>query len=122
MFPSCSRQRVSCNGVFAAYRLSAATPVLRSGGGSLTSSPREQCGSKDEAHVRSGEVCEPQAMAGPVLPDHFGFLVELRQMLLVDAIDLNLHLGMPALHQDGEFADQSSRAKPFKQDFLSHNS
>ena len=41
-------------------------------------------------------------------------------MLLVDAIDfLGLHLGKPALDQDGEFADQSSRTKPFKQDFLS---
>ena len=37
---------------------------------------------------------------------------ELRQMLLVDAIDLGLHLGMPTLDQDGEFADQPSRAKP----------
>ena len=39
---------------------------------------------------------------------------ELRQMLLVDAINLGLHLGMPALDEDGEFADQSARAKPFK--------
>jgi hypothetical protein len=37
---------------------------------------------------------------------------ERRQMLLVDAIDLGLNLGMPALDQDGEFADQPSRAKP----------
>ena len=28
---------------------------------------------------------------------------ELRQTLLVDAIDLGLHLRMPALDQDGEF-------------------
>ena len=33
---------------------------------------------------------------------------ELRQMLLVDEIDPGLHLGMPALDQDGEFADQPS--------------
>jgi hypothetical protein len=39
-------------------------------------------------------------------------------MLPVDAIDLGLHVGMSALHQDGELAHQSSRAKPFKQDFL----
>ena len=39
-------------------------------------------------------------------------------MLLVEAIDLNLHLGMPVLHQDGKFADQSSRAKPLKENFL----
>ena len=37
---------------------------------------------------------------------------ELRQMLLVDAINLGLHLGMPALDQDRELADQPSRAKP----------
>jgi hypothetical protein len=37
---------------------------------------------------------------------------ELRQMLLVDAINLGLHLGMPVLDQDREFADQPSRAKP----------
>ena len=30
----------------------------------------------------------------------------LRQMLLVDAIDLGLYLGMPALDQDGEFTHQ----------------
>jgi hypothetical protein len=30
-------------------------------------------------------------------------------MLLVDAMDLGLHLGMPALDQDGEFTDQPSR-------------
>ena len=29
-------------------------------------------------------------------------------MLLVDAIDLGLHLGMPALDQDREFTDQPS--------------
>jgi hypothetical protein len=34
---------------------------------------------------------------------------ELRQMLLVDAIDLGLHLGMPALDRDGEFTHQPSR-------------
>ena len=33
-------------------------------------------------------------------------------MLLVDAINLGLHLGMPALDQDRDFADQPSRAKP----------
>ena len=33
---------------------------------------------------------------------------ELRQMLPVGAIDLGLHLGMPALDQDREFADQPS--------------
>ena len=37
---------------------------------------------------------------------------ELRQMFLVEAIDLGLHLGMPALDQDGEFTHQPSRAKP----------
>ena len=57
-------------------------------------------------------------MASPVLPDHFGFLASFARFLLVDAIDLSLHLGMPALHQDGEFPDQSSRAKPLEQDFL----
>jgi hypothetical protein len=39
---------------------------------------------------------------------------ELRQTLLVDAINLGLHLGMPALDQDREFADQPSRAKPIE--------
>ena len=39
-------------------------------------------------------------------------------MLLVDAIDLGLHLGMPALDYDREFADQPSRAKPVEQNFL----
>ena len=39
---------------------------------------------------------------------------ELRQMLLVDAIDLGLHIGMPTFEYYREFADQSSRAKPFK--------
>jgi hypothetical protein len=39
-------------------------------------------------------------------------LAELRQTLPVDAIDLGLHLGMPALDQDGEFTDQPARAKP----------
>jgi hypothetical protein len=34
---------------------------------------------------------------------------ERREMFLVDAIDLGLDLGMPALDQDGEFADQPSR-------------
>jgi hypothetical protein len=29
---------------------------------------------------------------------------ERRQMLLVNAINLGLHLGMPALDEDGEFA------------------
>jgi hypothetical protein len=37
---------------------------------------------------------------------------ELRQMLLVNAVDLGLHLGMPALDQDGEFTHQPARAKP----------
>jgi hypothetical protein len=37
---------------------------------------------------------------------------ELRQTLLLDAIDLDLHLGMPALDQDGEFTDQPARVKP----------
>jgi hypothetical protein len=32
-------------------------------------------------------------------------------MLLVDAINLGLHLGMPALEQDGEFTHQPSRAR-----------
>ena len=45
------------------------------------------------------------------LPGHAAFY-ELRQMFLVDAINLGLYLGMPALDQDGEFADQPSRAKP----------
>jgi hypothetical protein len=39
-------------------------------------------------------------------------LADRRQMFLVDAINLGLHLGMPALAQDGEFAGQPSRAKP----------
>ena len=39
-------------------------------------------------------------------------------MLLVNAIDPGLHVGMTTLEYDREFADQSSRAKPFKQDFL----
>ena len=39
-------------------------------------------------------------------------------MLPVNAIDLGLHLGMPALDQDGELTDQPSRAKPVEQDFL----
>ena len=39
-------------------------------------------------------------------------------MLLVDAIDLGLHLGMPALDYDREFADQPSRATPVEQNFL----
>ena len=43
---------------------------------------------------------------------------ELRQMLLVDAINLGLHLGMPALDQDRELTDQPSRAKPVEKDFL----
>ena len=33
-------------------------------------------------------------------------------MVPIDAIDLGLHLWMPALDQDREFADQPSRAKP----------
>ena len=33
-------------------------------------------------------------------------------MLPVNAIDLGLHLGMPALDQDRELTDQPSRAKP----------
>jgi hypothetical protein len=37
---------------------------------------------------------------------------ELRQMLLVDEIDPGLHVGVPALDQEREFADQPSRAKP----------
>ena len=41
-----------------------------------------------------------------------------RKVFFVNAIDLGLHCGMPALHQVGEFADQPSRAKPLKQDFL----
>ena len=36
---------------------------------------------------------------------------ELDQMLSVAAIDLGLHVEMPTLDQDGEFADQPSRAK-----------
>jgi len=43
---------------------------------------------------------------------------EFRQMLLVDAIDLGLHLGMPALDQDGECTHQSSRAKPIEYEFV----
>jgi len=39
-------------------------------------------------------------------------------MFLVDAIDLGLHLGMPALDEDGEFTNQPSRAKPVEYDFL----
>ena len=41
---------------------------------------------------------------------------ELRQMLLVDAIDLGLHLGMPALDHDGKFTHQPARAKPVESD------
>jgi hypothetical protein len=37
---------------------------------------------------------------------------ELRQMLLVNAVNLGLHLGMPALDQDGEFTHLPARAKP----------
>ena len=39
-------------------------------------------------------------------------------MLLVDAIDLGLHFGMPALDQDGEFTDQpvgGRRVTPVKE-------
>jgi hypothetical protein len=43
---------------------------------------------------------------------------ELCQMFLVDAIDLGLHLGMPALDQDGECTHQSSRAKPIEYEFV----
>ena len=43
---------------------------------------------------------------------------ELGQMLLVNAINLGLHLGMPALDQDRELTDQPSRAKPVEKDFL----
>jgi hypothetical protein len=39
---------------------------------------------------------------------------ELRQMLLVDAIDPGLHVGMTTLEYDREFADQPSRAKPLE--------
>ena len=39
-------------------------------------------------------------------------------MLLVDAIDLGLQLGMPALDQDRELTDQPSRAKPVEKDTL----
>ena len=33
-------------------------------------------------------------------------------MLLVDEIDPGLHVGVPALDQEREFADQRARAKP----------
>ena len=39
---------------------------------------------------------------------------ELGQMLPVNAIDLGLHLGIPALDQDGEFADQPSERNQSK--------
>ena len=39
-------------------------------------------------------------------------------MLPVNAIDLGVHLGMPALDQDRELTDQPSRAKPVEKDFL----
>jgi hypothetical protein len=42
---------------------------------------------------------------------------EFRQMLLVDPIDPGLHVGMSGA-SSGRRAHQSSRAKPFKQDFL----
>ena len=50
-------------------------------------------------------------------PGHAAF-AELGQMLPVNAIDLGLHLGMPALDQDRELTDQPSRAKPVEKDFL----
>ena len=43
---------------------------------------------------------------------------ELGQMLPVNAMDLGLHLGMPALDKNRELTDQPSRAKPVEKDFL----
>jgi hypothetical protein len=77
------------------------------------------CAAPGEGLARHNEKAPPKrgpqsiVLRCPVPP--FG---ELRQMLLVDKIDPGLHVGMSALHQDGELAHQSSRAKPFKQDFL----
>ena len=43
---------------------------------------------------------------------------EFRAMLLVDAINLGLHLGMPLLEQGGKLADQPCGAEPLKKDFF----
>ena len=39
-------------------------------------------------------------------------------MFLLDAINLGLHVRVPALDQDGEFTRQPTRAKPVEYDFL----
>src|SRR4051794_12060779 len=92
------------------------TALRRASTGERKASAGSQAGRSGEGTQAGGGCCTASAFPQSIVlrcrvtP----LFAELCQMLLVDAINLGLHLGMPALDQDREFADQPSRTKPFE--------
>ena len=81
--------------------------------GKSSGEPRKPTGAERGGHQAGGGCCIGGYPTSIVLRCRVTPpFAELRQMLLVNAVDLGLHLGMPALDQDGEFTHQPARAKP----------